>query len=129
MYGSGFGAQLATTIKLDEIAPGDKLMLKAAWAQNEVWKFAGGAAGAASGSTWSAAASFQHFWAPNLSSAVTWQYYRQTGPVAQNGYSIVGNLVWSPVTNFVAGIEGGYAKVNTATSGTWGVKVRLERDW
>ena len=135
MYGTGFGAQLATTIKLDEIAPGDKLMLKAAWAQNEVWKFAtgggGSSTGGSSGSVWSAAASFQHFWAPNLSSAVTWQYYSQSGLGASNsnGNSVVGNLVWSPVTNFMAGIEGGYAKVNTASSGTWGVKVRLERDW
>ena len=34
--GSGFGAQIGTTIKLDSIAPGDQLLLKAAWAQNEV---------------------------------------------------------------------------------------------
>ncbi len=127
-FGSGFGAQLATTIKLDSIAPGDQLLLKTAWAQNQVWKFAGGPSGGTTGSTWSAAASFQHFWAPTLSSAVTWQYYNKSagGP---NAYSIVGNLVWSPVTNFFAGVEGGYSKVNTASTGTWGVRVRLERDW
>ena len=107
-------------------------MLKAAWAENQVWSFAGGPAGGTSGSVWSAAASFQHFWAPNLTSAVTWQYYNQSAGgavVASTGNSIVGNLVWSPVTNFFAGVEGGYAKVNTASSGTWGVKIRLERDW
>jgi hypothetical protein len=130
-YGSGFGVQLATTIKLDSIAPGDKLLLKAAWAQNEVWKFAGGPAGGTGGSVWSAAASFQHFWSPTLSSAVTWQYYNQSaGTVAaSNAYSIVGNLVWAPVTGFYAGVEAGYSKVNTASSGTWGVKIRLERGW
>ncbi len=127
-YGSGFGAQLATTIKLDQIAPGDALMLKTAWAQNQVWKFAGGPSGGTSGSTWSAAASFQHFWAPTLSSAVTWQYYNKSGG-GPNAYSIVGNLVWAPVTGFFAGVEGGYSKVNTASTGTWGVKIRLERDW
>ena len=135
--GSGFGAQLATTIKLDQIAPGDQLMLKAAWAQNQVCKFAAstGPGVGSNGSVWSAAASFQHFWAPTLSSAVTWQYYNQeasTGTVAvaaSNTYSIVGNLVWAPVTNFYAGVEAGYSKLNTASSGTWGVKVRLERDW
>ncbi len=41
-FGSGFGAQLATTIKLDQIAPGDQLLLKAAWAENQVWSFAAG---------------------------------------------------------------------------------------
>jgi hypothetical protein len=137
-YGSGFGAQIGTTIKLDQIAPGDQLLLKAAWAENQVWRFAsgtkGGVGGGTTGSIWSAAASFQHFWSPTLSSAVSWQYYNQqaggTGNVAaSNGYSIVGNLVWSPVTGFYAGVEGGYSKVNTASSGSWGVKIRLERDW
>jgi hypothetical protein len=133
-YGSGFGAQIATTIKLDSIAPGDKLLLKAAWAQNQVWKFAAstGPSGDSTGSIWSAAASFQHFWSPMLSSAVTFQYFDQTGRTTGadiNAYSIVGNLVWAPVTNFLAGVEAGYSKYNTKTSGTWGVKVRLERDW
>ena len=135
--GCGFGAQLGTTIKLDQIAPGDALMLKAAWAQNQVASFAAstGPSVGSNGSVWSAAASFQHFWAPTLKSAVTWQYYNQeasAGTVAvaaANMYSIVGNLVWAPVTNFYAGVEAGYSKKNTASSGTWGVKVRLERDW
>lgn len=132
-FGSGFGAQVATTIKLDQIAPGDQLLLKAAWAENKVWKFAagtkGGVGGATTGSVWMAAASFQHFWSPTLSSAVTWQYTNQSGPNSHNAYSIVGNLVWAPVTGFFAGVEGGYSKISTASSGAWGVKVRLERDW
>ena len=80
---------------------------------------------------WSAAASFQHFWSPTLSSAVTFQYYNQIWPrcVNTNAYSIAGNLVWAPVTGFFAGVEGGYSKVNTAATGTWGVKIRLQRDW
>ena len=130
-YGSGFGVQLGTTIGLDQIAPGDALMLKAAWAQNQVWSFAAstGASGAASGSVWSAAASFKHFWSPTLSSAVTWGYFNQAAPVAKSGNQIIGNLVWSPVTNFFAGVEGSYSKVSTATTGTWGVLVRLQRSW
>ncbi len=134
--GSGFGVQLATEIKLDAIAPGDTLLLKGAWAANEVAGFAvSGQTVGTGGSIWSAAASFKHFWSPMLSSAVTWQYYNQgasTGAVtvgASSAYSIAGNLVWTPVTNFSAGVEGGYSKVSTASSGTWGVKVRLERDW
>ena len=132
-FGSGFGAQIGTTFKLDQIAPGDQLLLKAAWAQRQAWKFAsatkGGVGGATSGSIWSAAASFQHFWSPTLSSAVSYQYVNTGGPGSSNAYSIVGNLVWSPVTNFIAGVEGGYSKVSTAASGSWGVKIRLERGW
>ena len=134
--GSGFGAQIASTIKLDQIAPGDQLLLKAAWAQNEVASFANSSASvASSGSIWSAAASFQHFWAPTLSSAVTFQYSSQSAATtgvtvaSQDAYSIAGNLVWSPVTGFFAGVEGGYAKSSLSSTGTWGVKIRLQRDW
>ena len=133
--GSGFGAQLGTTIKLDQIAAGDQLMLKAAWAQNEVSRFAaGGLAVGTSGSVWSAAASFQHFWAPNLSSAITWGYYDQSAAAgavavaANTGYDLRGNLVWAPVTGFSAGVEGLYKKIS-GTSSTWDVLVRLQRSW
>ena len=127
-FGSGFGIQAAATIKLDSIAPGDKLLLKAAWAQREVWKYAssGTLTGATGGSAWSAAASFQHFWSPTLSSAATLQYAAQTG---LNSYQISGNLVWAPVTGFAAGVEVGYQKVSTVTSGVWGAKIRLKRSW
>ena len=107
-------------------------MLKAAWAENQVWTFATARlrSGAATGSVWSAAASFRHVWAPNLRSDVTWGYFSQSGTTvgAANGYDVKGDLVWSPVTGFFAGVQGMYAKISTA-SGTWGVKVRLERDW
>ncbi len=73
--GSGFGAQIGTTIKLDSIAPGDKLALQAAWAQSEVALFgSGGGTVAKSGSVWSGLVGFQHFWAPNLSSSVDFEY-------------------------------------------------------
>ena len=131
--GSGFGAQVGVTLKLDQIAPGDQLLLKAAWAQSEASRFAvSGWRVASGGDVWSAAASFQHFWAPTLSSAITFQYANGSGAALvadTTSYEIVGNLVWSPVTNFFAGVEAGYHKYNTAASGTWGVKVRLERDW
>ena len=117
--GSGVGVQIGTTLKLDAIAPGDKLLLKAAWAQNEVSRFAmSGAVVDDTGSMWSAAASFQHFWAPTLSSAVNFQYYDQTDGADTSAYLVAGNLVWSPVTNFFAGVEAGYLKELDA-DGTW----------
>ncbi len=135
-WGSGFGVQAAATFKLDSIAPGDQLRLKAAWAQNQVWKYASSsAAGSSTGSVWSALASFQHFWTPTLSSAVTFDYYNTTGGATtvsynpnKSAYQIYGNLVWSPVTGFYAGVEGGYTKVST-TSGAWSAKIRLKRSW
>ncbi len=129
--GSGFGAQIGTTWKLDSIAPGDKLLLKAAWAQNEASRFAvSGADVYEGGSIWSAAASFQHFWTPTVSSAVTVQYFDQTGGTYDdNAYQIGGNLVWAPVTGFIAGVEGGYTKYDSSDDGTWTTKIRLERSW
>ena len=130
--GSGFGARIGMTWKLDSIAPGDQFLAQFAWAQSEASRFgADGMATVAGGSVWSAVAAFQHFWAPNLSSAVTFQYADESGTAANNGsvYSIAGNLVWSPVTNFLAGIEGTYQTNPGTASDTWGVKIRLERDW
>jgi hypothetical protein len=156
--GSGFGAQLGMTFKLDQIAPGDNLVLKGAWAQNEVATFAsttdGSTAGESAvnpltgGSAWSFLAGLQHFWAPTLSSSFTFDYMNQGAgtspahtmaffniPIAAapkagfNQYSVFGNLVWAPVTNFSAGAEVGYTKSSQNTTGTWSAKVRMERDW
>jgi hypothetical protein len=131
--GSGFGAQIGAQVKLDQLAPGDKLGAVFAWSQSEVATFGGGGSVVDSGgSVWSAVVAFQHFWAPTLSSAVTFQYVDESGTDHGNNgnaYSIAGNLVWAPVTNFLAGVEVGYEKYNTSSDGTWGVKVRLERDW
>jgi hypothetical protein len=133
VYGGGFGIQAAATFKLDSIAPGDQLRLKAAWAQSEVASFAasstvwgGGYSGAYSGgSVWSALASFQHFWTPQLSSAVTFDYADADGFSA---YQIYGNLVWAPVAGFMAGAEVGYNK-SDSTDGAFSGKIRLKRSW
>jgi len=129
-WGSGFGVQVATTIKLNEIAKGDQLRLKAAWAQSQVGKFAGGVVSISGASVWSALASFQHFWSPQLSTAITYSYLvPATGTAA---YSIAANLVWAPVTGFFAGIEGLYtfgSASGTSTTGAWTAKVRVKRSW
>jgi hypothetical protein len=133
--GSGFGVMGGMTFKLDSIAPGDNLAVSASWAEAQVALF-GSSQGIVvpTGSVWSFLASFQHFWTPTLSSAVDFDYYSQTGStysptyVNSNGWEIFGNLVWAPVSGFSAGIDVGYAKINT-TSGVWKAKIRLERDW
>jgi hypothetical protein len=148
-YGGGFAIQGAATFKLDSIAPGDQLRLKAAWAQSEVGAFAatyswdGTALAApdyAGGSVWSALASFQHFWTPQLSSAVTFGYASGSdvpaiGPFAGgniDAYQIYGNLVWAPVSGFMAGAEVGYNNIHAEGLGsvdTWVGKIRLKRSW
>jgi hypothetical protein len=135
--GSGFGAQIGAQVKLDQIAPGDKLGLDFAWAQSEVPDFGLGGGFIspwAGGSVWSAVAAFQHFWAPTLSSAVTFQYAGASSesgsPGWTNAYTIAGNLVWAPVSGFTAGVEGDYYKTNASSDdGTWQAKVRLVRSW
>jgi hypothetical protein len=129
--GSGFGVQAAATFKLDALAPGDLLRLKAAWAQGQVGSFAGGGVYSNGSSVWSALASFQHFWSPTLSSAVTFSYIDRPSTFGDT-WSLFGNIVWAPVTGFFAGVEVGY----TTTSGTggagtnaWTAKIRLKRSW
>ena len=128
--GSGFAVQAAATFKLDSIAPGDQLRLKAAWAQSEVASFADSSYGDivwGGDSVWSVLASFQHFWTPQLSSAVTFDYSRETGGYSE--YQVSGNLVWSPVAGFLAGAEVGYHDGSTWSDGDWTGKIRLKRSW
>jgi hypothetical protein len=128
-YGGGFGIQAAATFKLDSIAAGDQLRLKAAWAQGEAASFADSSYTALGGdSVWSALASFQHFWTPQLSSAVTFDYSNNGWNDIQK-YQVYGNLVWSPVAGFLAGAEVGYNKSSANTDGTWTGKIRLKRSW
>jgi hypothetical protein len=131
--GSGFGLQAAATFKLDQIAPGDQLRLKAAWAQGQVGSFAGGGVYANGSSVWSALASFQHFWMPTLSSAVTFSYLDYPAGLAGNDvWSVYGNLVWAPVTGFLAGVEAGYTTTSAGTAAAtnmWTAKIRLKRSW
>jgi hypothetical protein len=140
--GSGFGAQIGAQVKLDQLAPGDMLGAVFAWSQSETPNFGAETMPIAKGgSVWSAVVAFKHFWAPTLSSAVTFQYADESGSTGAannySGYTIAGNIVWAPVTNFSAGLEVGYSKSNqpgttggvTNSDGVWGVKVRLVRQW
>ena len=127
-YGSGFGIQAAATFKLDTIAPGDRLRLKAAWAQSEVASFADSDWWSWPGeSALSALASFQHFWTSQWSSALTFSYAANPGYYSQ--YQVYGNLVWSPVPGFLAGAEIGYDDNSWPVEGSWTGKIRLKRSW
>jgi hypothetical protein len=129
--GTGFGAQIGATLKLDSIAPGDTLTLQGAWAQSEVALFgSGGGTVASGGSVWSALVGFTHFWAANLKSSFDFEYSSQSGATTGNGHAweAGGNLVWAPVTGFSAGVEADYKKAAGA-AGAWTGKIRLVRSW
>lgn len=129
-FGSGFGVQAGVTIKLNEIAKGDKLGLKAAWAQSQVGAFAGGG-NFATGSVWSASASFLHFWSPTVSSAISFGYQNRswlTSTSGVNRYQAALNLVWAPVTGFSAGGEIGWTQIDGSPA-LWAAKIRVDRSW
>jgi hypothetical protein len=126
--GSGFGVQAGLTIKLNEIAKGDKLGLKAAWAQSQVGGFAGAGVNP-TGSVWMASASFLHFWSPTVSSAVGVTYQNRSWVTAgANRWQAAINLVWAPVTGFSAGGEVGWTKVDGSPD-LWAAKIRVDRSW
>lgn len=125
-WGSGFGVQGAVTIKLNEIAKGDALRLKASWAQSQVSRFGGATGPFAGGSVWSALVSFQHFWSPQLYSSITGSYLAPSSTGAS--WAVAANLVWAPVTGFIAGVEAVYTSTPTVAN-AWTAKIRLQRSW
>lgn len=130
--GSVYGVNAGVTIGLDGIAPGDKLRLNAAFGDGA--SFTGGPSSVvANGQTsWTAFASFQHFWTAQLSSAITASYAKNTDTDV-SGWAAGANLVWAPVSGFSAKLEGVYtAPISTApagTDGSWTAKVALKRSW
>jgi hypothetical protein len=123
---SGWGIQGAVTVKLDSIAPGDELRLKAAFANN-AGSFVGGPL--ISGSNWSALASIKHYFTPMVAGALTFAYLNNgatTAAPAAN-YNVAGNLVWYPAAGASFGAQVLYANVG----GTGAVSVRLQgkREW
>ena len=108
------------------------MRLKAAWAQSQVASFASSKVLAfGGGSVWSALASFQHFWSPQLSSAVSFDFQSIQAGTTATQWQAAGNLVWAPVTGFMAGVEAGYtAPLSTVGgAGTWGGKFRVKRSF
>jgi hypothetical protein len=118
--GFGWGVQAGVTIKLDALAPGDALRLKAAYADT-AGSLTGGTVNLA-GASWMALVSFQHFWAANLSSAISFSYHQDAPGGAGATWDSAVNLVWSPVSGFSAGIEGRWRSPEG-----WSAKVRLKR--
>jgi hypothetical protein len=71
---------------------------------------------------WSAAAALQHFWTPRLRSTVGVSYYTVDYPSFMNVagqsrlrdysvFTVMGNLIWSPVRNMDIGVEVLYSQV------------------
>lgn len=127
---TGFGLQGGITFKLDSIAQGDQLRLLGAWSNNAS-SFVGGTA--PTGNSWSVLGSFQHFWTPQLSTAITGTYISDPGCDGFGGcgynkvYTASGDLVWAPVAGFTAAIAGQY--YNSNGTGTVRARLRLKRSF
>lgn len=126
--GGGWGVQAAATVKLDQIAAGDQFRVKFAYSADGAGSFSGTPItdGTTNGSAWSALASFQHFWTPQVSSAFTVGY--ASPDATPDMWQAAGNIVWSPAHNFSVGTEVVYNS-NGPAPDTWQGKIRLERDW
>jgi hypothetical protein len=128
---SGWGVQAGLTATLDAIAPGDQFRIAGAFSSNAFCfvnsSYCGSSGG--EGTSWSAYASFKHYWQPNLYTGITGAYASMGNGSTQ--WKAAANLVWSPVTNFEAGIQGLYTSTswNGGNTDVWGVKVRLKRSW
>jgi hypothetical protein len=100
-----WAVQLGLTFKLDSLAPGDKLLLAVAYGaapfvagnigngNGEAWWFDW------SEEVWSVNASFQHFFAPNLSTAVSVSYAAQNDYWDNYFWGVHWNINYQPVKN------------------------------
>ena len=126
---NGWGVQAGAKVKLDQIAQGDALLLKGAYAKN-AYGFAADGNDQGPGAYWSALGSFQHFFTPQVYAAATFDYL--DGPVF-NRWQATGQLTWLPAHNFQVGPEVTFSHSDaygiTAKSDTWAGKLRLQRDF
>ena len=102
--GGVYGVAGSLTIKLDAIAPGDALRLRRLRHGHGVRRHA--AALRSNGETmWTAFASFQHYFSPTVSAALTGTYASDS-TAGSTAWGIGANLVWAPVTGFSANLQG-----------------------
>jgi hypothetical protein len=143
-YGGGWAIQAGATFKLDAITKGDAFRIQAAYADNALAFLNegynsgfpyGGTGGlgdpAKPGSAWSALASFQHFWTPTLSTSLLGGYasnWTET-PGGDSAWTAEADLIWQPVTGFLAGPAVIYTSSHDSASSSWVVDFRMQRSW
>lgn len=146
---TGYAVSGGATLNLNQIAKGDKLFLKATYADgapeylyannNVAYNVVGTTISKTTG--YSIAGEYLHFWSPSVRSGLFANYVNMDRPVqaANNMLSsyLVGlNTVWSPVKNLDLGVEVFYTGGKFATSATlnetrdaWGGIVRVQRSF
>lgn len=130
-YGNVWGINLGMTFKLDSIAKGDALRLNAAVGTGS--SFVTGTSngkGAVNGATnWSAFASFQHYFTPTWSAALTGAVVGNNYAGQVTRYAISGGLVWAPVNDFSVQTRVIYEDTNGSSSGggSWAGRVEFKR--
>ncbi|HWJ76328.1 MAG TPA: porin [Kaistia sp.] len=138
---------------LDSISKGDGFFMSAAYAKNanSFTGIAGGTSVAdlggfeddelatiATGTSWSALASYKHHWNEAVYSAVTGGYAQFDGDGALfSDYSLkawrgVFSTSWTPVNNLELMLDGSYSRVeqtDETTGDAWAVNLWMQRSW
>jgi hypothetical protein len=123
--GNVYGVNGSVTVKLDALAPGDAIRFNAAYGTGK--SFVGGPLATNGTASWTAFASFQHYFAPTLSGAVTVSYANAGGVTQWAGGA---NLVWKPYAGFSTTVQGTYtAAPSSGGTSSWAAKVALKREW
>jgi hypothetical protein len=137
-WGSGYAVSAGVVIKLDAIAPGDALLLKAAygtalpyilgnggafWWDNDWWW---------GQPAWSAMASFKHYFAPNFYASATVNYATATSfwPGHISSWQAEFDLSYSPaptlwITPGVRWIS--YSDSNSSSWSSWMATIRIQK--
>ena len=128
----GFAVQLGGTIELDQIAKGDAFVAQAGFASDAGSFLAAGDVSGMSldGDIYNWLASGQHYWRPDLSSALTVSYIDNTS-YDQNAWQVAASASYYPVPKILFGGEVIWQKVDLAgdRSDILQGLLRIERDF
>jgi hypothetical protein len=140
----GWAVSAGVTVKLDSIAPGDKLLLQAAYGQDAPVYVLGYAGSKYSGSryidyvwegtsAWSAGAAFQHYFAPNFYASIAAFYGHWENWADHSQWQAAFDLGYSPAPNLwiVPGIRYWSEVQNSGSWGNsyWEAGVRIRRNF
>jgi len=126
--GGVYGVAGSLTFKLDAIAPGDALRIAGAFGTGVPFLGMPGGIGVNGNTMWTAFASFQHYFSPTVSAALTGTYAADS-TAGTSAWGIGANLVWAPVTGFSTKLQGTYVVNPSTATGVWAAKVAVKREW
>jgi hypothetical protein len=145
---SGWAITAGVVLKLDSIAPGDALLLKAAYGDanpyvlgSGTWSPGGGnfMSYYAGGTSWSVLGSFKHYFQPNFYASITGNYaHNSTGTCEADSSGFSGDCIWN-ISSWQAEFDLSYSPAPTlwitpavrwiSSSATWNGGPWTWNDW